>query len=103
MKEFVVYTALRVLLFLVCYGVFAGIWALAWGSSQGLLIWPFVAAIIASSLLALRYLRGPREKFAKRVEERAARAAARFEEMRAREDDDEQAPVPTSKDADQRA
>jgi hypothetical protein len=92
-----------VLLFLVCYAVFAGIWALAWGSSQGLLIWPFVAAIIASSLLALRYLRGPREKFAKRVEERAARAAARFEELRAREDDDEPATAPTGKDADQRA
>jgi hypothetical protein len=98
-KEFLVYTGLRVLLFLVCYAVFAGIWAAAWGSSQGLLIWPFVAAIIASSLLALRYLRGPRERFARRVEERAARATARFEAMRAREDE----PEDDTEGADQRA
>jgi hypothetical protein len=98
-KEFLVYTGLRVLLFLACYAVFAGIWAAAWGSSQGLLIWPFVAAIIVSSVLALRFLRGPRERFARKVEERAARASARFEEMRAREDE----PDPAPKDADQRA
>jgi hypothetical protein len=64
------------------------------------LLWPFVAAIVASSLLALRFLRGPRERFARRVEERAARATARFEELRAREDDD--APA-AGRDADQRA
>jgi hypothetical protein len=102
-KEFLVYTGLRVLLFAACYVVFGLVWWGIWGSSQGLLLWPFVAAVIVSSLLALRYLGGPRERFAKRVEERAARAAARFEEIRAREDDDEPAAAPTSEDADQRA
>jgi hypothetical protein len=88
MKEFAVYTALRLLLFLLCYAVFAGLWALAWGRSDGLLVWPFVGAIIVSSLLSLRYLRGPRERFAQRVQQRAERATARFEELKAREDDE---------------
>jgi uncharacterized protein DUF4229 len=102
-KEFTVYTALRVLLFLVCYGVFAGLWALAWGQSDGLLVWPFIAAIVVSSLLSLRYLRGPRERFAQRVQERAARATERFEEIRAREDAAQDAAREAAQDVDQKA
>ena len=88
MKDFIVYTALRILLFIGCYAVLAALWWLVFGQT-GLLVWPFVAAVIASSLLSLRYLRGPRERFARRVEERAARATARFDEIKAREDADQ--------------
>jgi hypothetical protein len=102
-KEFAVYTALRLLLFLACYAVFAGLWALAWGQSDGLLVWPFVAAIIVSSLLSLRFLRGPRERFAQRVQQRAERASARFEELRAREDADGAGPDRSDQDAGQKA
>ncbi|WP_310961407.1 DUF4229 domain-containing protein [Nocardioides terrisoli] len=89
MKDFLVYTALRILMFVVCYAVFAGLWTLIWGDSGAAYIWPFVAAAVVSSLLALKYLQGPRERFARRVEERAARATAKFEEMRSREDADQ--------------
>jgi hypothetical protein len=95
-KEFLVYTGLRALLFAACFAVLALVWWAIW-DTQGLLIWPFVLAVVISSLLSLRLLQGPRERFAQRVEARASRAAARFEEMRAREDDAE------ARDADQRA
>lgn len=90
MKDFLVYTSLRILLFVVCYAVFAGIWSLIWGSSGAAYIWPFVAAAIVSSLLSLKYLKGPRDRFANRVEQRAARATAKFEELRSREDADQE-------------
>jgi hypothetical protein len=47
-----------------------------------------VVAAVVSSLLSLRLLAGPRERFAESVEARAARAKGRFEEMRSREDVD---------------
>lgn len=90
MKDFLAYTGLRMLLFVVCYGVFVGLWALVFGESSGLLVWPFVVAMVLSSVLSWKYLRGPRERFARNVEARAARASARFEEMKAREDADQE-------------
>ena len=86
MKDFLIYTLGRIGLLIACYAVFAGLWVLAFKDSQGLLIWPFVAAVIVSSLLSLKFLKGPRERFARHVEARAERATARFEEMKARED-----------------
>lgn len=85
MKEFVVYTALRLLLLLTTYVVFAVIWALVFGR-EGVLWLPFVVAVIVSSLLSLRLLAPQRERFAAVVQRRAERATQRFEEMRARED-----------------
>ena len=46
-----------------------------------------VAAVI-SSVLSWKLLVEPRNRFAASVEARAARASARFEEMKAREDTD---------------
>jgi hypothetical protein len=88
MKDFVIYTAMRIGLFLACYAVFAGIAVLVTNSNGANLVWPFVAAVIVSAGLALKFLKGPRERFAARVQERAARATARFDELKAREDAD---------------
>lgn len=85
MKEFVVYTVLRLLLFVTTYAVFAGVWALGLGR-EGVLWLPFVMAVIVSSLLSLRLLAPQRERFAAVVERRAERATQRFDEIKARED-----------------
>jgi hypothetical protein len=86
-KEFVIYTAARLGLFVLTYAVLAGLWLLVMGQ-QNALIWPFVIAIVISSLLSLKFLAPQREAFARRVDERAHRATARFEEIRSREDAD---------------
>jgi hypothetical protein len=85
-KAFVIYTVLRLSLFVACYAVLAGIWVLAFGKS-GLLFGPFLAAIIISSLLSLKLLAPQRERFAAVVQARAERATSKFEEIKAREDD----------------
>ena len=84
MKEFVVYTALRVLLFLACLGIVLGVWMLATGSVP--LLWAVVIALALSGVASYFLLNRPRAAFAARVEERAARATAAFDERRGRED-----------------
>jgi hypothetical protein len=54
----------------------------------GALLWPFLAAIVLSSLLSWKYLARQREQFAANVQARAERATAKFEEMRSKEDSD---------------
>lgn len=84
MKEFVVYTALRVLLFIASLGVVLGIWILI--ADQVPVLWPVVIAFAISGVASYFLLNRQRAAFARRVEERAARASARFEERRAKED-----------------
>lgn len=85
MKPFVTYTLLRLLLFVTTYAVVAGLWTLVFGE-QGVLLVPFLAAIIISSLLSLKLLARQRERFAESVEARARKATQRFDERKARED-----------------
>lgn len=85
MKEFVVYTALRMLLFVATYAVLTGIWVLVFGGSPVQVV-PFIAAVIVSSLLALKLLAPHRDRFAAVVEARAQRASHKFEEIKSRED-----------------
>lgn len=87
MKEFAVYTALRLGLFVACYAVVGGLYLLLFGN-QGLVLWPFLLAVIISSVLSVRLLRRQREAFALRVQQRAEQASARFEERRSRDDVD---------------
>ncbi len=83
MKEFVVYTLARIGLFvaslLVAFGLFA-----AFGSAS--VIWPVVLAAVVSAVASYYLLRGPRERFAARVETRASNISRRFEESRSKED-----------------
>ncbi|KRE95626.1 hypothetical protein ASG76_08345 [Nocardioides sp. Soil774] len=85
MKEFVVYTALRIVLFLASFGVVVGVMALVLDGRYHL-FWAVVLAFLISGVGSYFILDRQREAFARRVEERAARAAAAFEERKARED-----------------
>ena len=86
MKEFVVYTALRVVLFLASFGVIAGIMALIFDGQLNL-FWAVILAFVVSGIASYFVLNRQREAFARRVEQRASKAAAAFEERKAREDD----------------
>jgi hypothetical protein len=85
-REFVVYTALRLALFAVTWAAVFGAWALA--AEEVPLAWTFLIALVVSGIGSYVVLRGPRERFAQRVQVRAERASAAFEERRAREDVD---------------
>ena len=86
MKEFVVYTGLRVLLFLASLGIIAGIWQLVAGEVA--ILWALVLAFAVSGIGSYYLLNRQREAFARRVDERAQRASSKFEELRSREDVD---------------
>jgi hypothetical protein len=88
-KAFAIYTALRLGLFVVCYAVLGGLYVLVFGNT-GALVWPFLVAIIVSSLLSWKFLAPQRERFAASVQARAEKATARFEEIRAKEDQDQE-------------
>ena len=85
-KAFAIYTVLRLAMFLACYAVLGALWVLAFGK-DGMLLLPFLGAVIVSSLLSLKLLAPQRERFAAVVQARAERASRRFEEIKAREDD----------------
>lgn len=86
MKEFAVYTAARIGLFIASYAVIAGVYILVSGSSHVPLFWPFVLAALISAAASYYLLSGQRARFAARVEQRAANLSRRFEESRAKED-----------------
>ena len=85
MKDFAVYTLARIGLFVASLLVFFGIFG-AFGVSSWLL--PVVLAAVVSAVASYFWLQGPRERFAARVEGRASAMSRRFEEARAKEDDD---------------
>lgn len=87
-KEFVVYTGLRILLFLAALGVVLGIWVPLAGEAN--LLAAFVIALVVSGVGSYFLLNGPREALAQRVDARARAATSRFEEMRAKEDREEE-------------
>ena len=84
MKEFVVYTGLRILLFLASLGVVLGVWVLVAGQAN--LLAGFVIAFVLSGIGSYFLLNGPREALAQRIDARARAASLKFEEMRAKED-----------------
>ena len=86
MKEFVVYTALRVLLFLATLGVLLGGWVLVAGEANVFIC--VVLAFVVSGIGSYFLLERQRAAFAQRVEARAERATAAFEERKAKEDVD---------------
>ena len=83
-KEFAVYTGLRIVLFLASLGVVSGIWLLVAGEAN--LLGVFVIAFVLSGIGSFYLLNGPREALAQRVDARARRAGERVEERRSRED-----------------
>lgn len=87
MKEFWIYTGLRIALFVGAFGIVFGVWAAVAG--QVPLFWVVVIAFVVSGIGSYFLLNRQREAFAQRVEDRAQRAAARFEERRSKEDADD--------------
>ncbi len=84
MKEFVVYTLLRLVLLAATFAIVAGIWAAFAGNLDWVVV--LVISLVVSGLASYKLLNGPRAAFAHRVEERAARTVTAFEEMKAKED-----------------
>jgi len=83
-KEFWVYTALRLLLFISAFAATVAVW---WLIDKNVPIW--IAAVIAFAIsMPASYviLNRPREAFAQRVTGRADRMVDRFEAARAKED-----------------
>jgi hypothetical protein len=87
-KEFATYTLARLGLFVASYAIIAGGYMLITRAGSVPILWPLLAAAAVSAVASFYLLRGPRERFAQRVDERAAAAARRFEAARAKEDQD---------------
>ena len=86
MREFVVYTALRIGLFVTSLLVVVGVWMLIAGEVP--ILWAVVIAFVVSGVASYFLLNRQREAFARRVERRAERMQDRFERMKAKEDVD---------------
>lgn len=83
-KEFLVYTGLRLALFVGSFAIVFGVWAAL--ADQVNVTWVVVIAFVVSGIGSYFLLNRQREAFARRVEVRARAASARLEEMKARED-----------------
>lgn len=83
-KEFVVYTLMRLALFAGTLGVVVGLWSVL--ADEVWLPGALVAAFVISGIGSLVLLNRPREAFAQRVQERAEKATKAFEQVKARED-----------------
>ena len=90
MKDFWVYNALRIALFLATAAVVWGVFALFADETINL-IYVVVIAAVVSTLLSWRVLAVPRERAAAAISARASRMTAAIEGMKSREDVDESA------------
>ncbi len=83
MKEFAVYTLMRFGLFALALVAVAGIWSL-FGDVPW--IWAVAIGFLISGAASFFVLDPQRERFAAKVEARAAKATAAFEARKAKED-----------------
>ena len=84
MKEFWIFTGLRLALFGASFCIVAGIWLLVTGAVP--LFWALVIAFLLSGIGSYVVLNPQREALARRVEARAERMTERMEEMKSKED-----------------
>ena len=85
-KEFVIYTVMRLALFVATFAIVAGVWALVAGSFTSSAWLPvLIVSLVISGIASYFLLSGQRVAFASRVEKRAD---ATMERMRAKEDQD---------------
>lgn len=87
MKEFWIYTALRLVVFIGSFLVVLGIWDLF--SDTVNILFVLVLSFLLSGVASYILLQRPRAALAQRVEQRAGRISAKFDEVRAREDAEE--------------
>lgn len=81
MKEFWIYTGLRLLSLVATFGIVAGIWSLVAGEVD--IFFAVIVAFVISGVLSFFVLDPQRRAFAEKVEARAAKAV---EAARAKED-----------------
>jgi predicted PurR-regulated permease PerM len=85
-KEFVVYTGLRLLVLAATLAVVSGIWLLATDTVD--VFWAVVISFVVSGVVSWFLLNRPRQALARHVEARAERATKAFEQRKAKEDVD---------------
>jgi hypothetical protein len=85
-KEFWVYTGLRLLFFAASVIVVGGAW-LAFDESANVM-WVLLISLVISGLASYLLLGKQRAALAQHVDDRARRATARFDELKAKEDVD---------------
>ena len=78
------YTALRLLLFAASFAIVTGIWLAVANSLP--VMWVLMIALVVSGVASYFVLNRQRESFARRVDERARKASAAVESLKARED-----------------
>ncbi|MBU2695036.1 MULTISPECIES: DUF4229 domain-containing protein [Pimelobacter] len=86
MKEFWIYTGLRLGLFVGAFCIVFGVWYAVADSVT--LVWVAVIAFIISGVASYVLLERQRNAFAAKVEGRAGRISERYENLRAKEDED---------------
>ena len=84
-KEFLVYTLMRLALLVGTFAVVVGIWFLVADSVN--LFWAVLIAFVLSGIGSFFLLNQQREAFAQRLHDRAERARAAYEASKAKEDD----------------
>ncbi len=89
-KEFAIYTAARLGLFVLSYAAVVGVYLLVSDDNGVPLFWPFLLAIVISAIASAYLLRKQRDRFAQVVQRRAEKASTAFEQMRAKEDEPEE-------------
>ncbi len=87
-KEFWIYTGLRLLLFMATLAVVFGVWLLL--ADQVPVLWAVVIAFALSGVASYFLLDRSREALARRVQARADRASVALEARRAKEDADDE-------------
>ena len=86
MKEFWIYTLLRVVLFFGSLGIVIGVWFLI--DDQVPILLAVIIAFLMSGVGSYFLLNRPREALARRVETRAEAMTAKIDEMKTKEDVD---------------
>ncbi len=85
-KEFWIYTGLRLLLFAASFGIVVGLWFLV--SDEVPILAALIIALLLSGVGSYFLLGIPRERLARRVQTRAERMTSKMEEMKSKEDRD---------------
>jgi hypothetical protein len=93
-KEFWVYTALRLVLFAATFGIVLGVWFLFTDSVP--ILWSLVIALLVSGIGSYVVLNHQREALARRVQTRAEAMTAKIDEMKAKEDVDDDPSSPSA-------
>lgn len=87
-KEFLVYSLLRLVVFVGALALVVGVWALVGGNDSVSVLGSIVLALLLSGIASYFLLDRQRQALARRVEARAAAASEALERRKAREDVD---------------